>query len=104
MSPSSVLHRRLSIIHGPSLTPLKQLTWGNFLRQQCQERSGDIAVISQHQGKILTYADLHQQSDDLAAGLLEAGVERGDRVAVLLGNRSEYVDVSNASVDRGRRS
>jgi non-ribosomal peptide synthetase component F len=99
MSPSSLLHRRLSIIHGPSLPPLRHLTWGNFLRQQCQERSDDIAVISQHQDQILTYAELHQQSDDLAAGLLEAGVERGDRIAVLLGNRSEYVDVSTAFVE-----
>lgn len=94
MSTSSTSNGRLSIIHGPSLPPLRRLTWGNLLRQQCREHSNDIAVISQHQNEILTYQDLHLRSDALAVGLLEAGVEQGDRVAVLLGNRSEYVDVS----------
>lgn len=94
MSPSSTSNQRLSIIHGPTLPALRRSTWGNLLRQQCREHSHDIAVISQHQNEILTYQDLHLRSDDLAAGLLEAGVEQGERVAVLLGNRCEYVDVS----------
>jgi mevalonyl-CoA ligase len=94
MSPSLTSNRGLSIIHGPSLPALRRLTLGNLLRQQCREHSNDIAVISQHQNEILTYQDLHLRSDDLAVGLLDAGVGQGDRVAVLLGNRSEYVDVS----------
>ena len=52
-----------------------------------------MAVISQQQDEIITYAELHDISDNLAAGLLATGVKRGDRVAVMLGNRSEYVHV-----------
>jgi long-chain acyl-CoA synthetase len=52
-----------------------------------------VAVISQQQDEIITYAELHNISDNLAAGLHATGVKRGDRVAVMLGNRSEYVHV-----------
>lgn len=86
--------KSLSIIHGPHLPPLRRLTWGDLLQQQYRRYSNEVAVVSQHQNEVLTYADLQKRSDTLLAGLLEAGIERGDRVAVLLGNRSEYVDVS----------
>ncbi len=36
-----------------------------------------------------TYADLHAAAGAVAKGLLAAGVERGERVAVLMGNRPE---------------
>jgi non-ribosomal peptide synthetase component E (peptide arylation enzyme) len=52
-----------------------------------------VAVISHQQNEIITYAELHSISDNLAAGLLATGVKRGDRVAVMLGNRSEYIHV-----------
>lgn len=39
----------------------------------------------------ITYRDLHDRVERVAAGLHAAGVERGDRVAVLIGNRPEFV-------------
>ncbi|HTB02849.1 MAG TPA: class I adenylate-forming enzyme family protein [Bradyrhizobium sp.] len=39
----------------------------------------------------LSWRDLAQQSAQVAAGLHKVGVRRGDRVAVLLGNRIEFV-------------
>lgn len=38
----------------------------------------------------LTYRELAEQVDSLAAGLADMGVSAGDRVALLLGNRLEY--------------
>ncbi|HLY76793.1 MAG TPA: AMP-binding protein [Thermoplasmata archaeon] len=38
----------------------------------------------------LTYSELDRETDRFAAGLSEAGVQRGDRVAVLLHNRPEF--------------
>ncbi len=90
-SDSSV---RLAIVRGPTSPPLQCTTFGNLIRQRAQESANKIALISQNQDEILTYSVLHKRSDDLAAGLLAAGVGKGDRVAVLLGNRLEYVDVS----------
>jgi crotonobetaine/carnitine-CoA ligase len=39
----------------------------------------------------VTYAEADERSDRLAAGLAAMGVQRGDRVAVMLGNRLEFV-------------
>ena len=40
--------------------------------------------------RVLSYAELDQETDRFAAGLAEAGIERGDRVAALLHNRPEF--------------
>jgi hypothetical protein len=82
-----------SIIRGPPLPPLLNITFGELIRQQSRKHAERVAVISQQQDEIITYTELHNISDNLAAGLLATGVKRGDRVAVMLGNRSEYVHV-----------
>lgn len=51
-------------------------------------------MISRHQNAKLTYDDLDVQSGILARGLERAGVQKGDRVAVMLGNGVEYCVVS----------
>ncbi|MCI4352791.1 MAG: AMP-binding protein [Thermoplasmata archaeon] len=40
--------------------------------------------------RTLSYSELDQETDRYAAGLAEAGVERGDRVAALVFNRPEF--------------
>lgn len=47
-------------------------------------------MIARHQNATLTYQDLDVQSDALARGLERQGVQKGDRVAVMLGNGVEY--------------
>ena len=47
-------------------------------------------MIARHQNATLTYQDLDVQSDALARGLERQGVQKGDRVAVMLGNSVEY--------------
>ena len=44
--------------------------------------------------RTLSYADLDERSSRLAQALLARGLGRGDRVAVLLGNRLEYPEVA----------
>ncbi|HXF45926.1 MAG TPA: AMP-binding protein, partial [Burkholderiaceae bacterium] len=39
----------------------------------------------------ITWADLAQRAERAAAGLARHGIGRGDRVALLLGNRNEFV-------------
>lgn len=85
--------QRLSVIRGPSNPPLQNLTFGELTRRQSRKHTDEVAVISQHQNEIITYSQLHKYSDNLAAGMIDLGIKRGDRVAVLLGNRSEYVHV-----------
>lgn len=52
-------------------------------------------VISHHQQTRLTYGSLDRKSNALAQGLIRAGVRKGDRVAVSLGNSIEYAIVGD---------
>lgn len=49
----------------------------------------------------LSYAQLNEQVSLLAAGMIEKGVNRGDRVAMLLGNRIEFLTVLLATLRIG---
>jgi len=44
-------------------------------------------------GRRLTYAQLRTRAAEMAAGLVERGVERGDRVAGVLRNKTETVEL-----------
>ena len=57
-------------------------------------------VISRHQRIRLTYEDLDRRSTDLARGLLQRGVKKGDRVGVSLGNNVEYAIVRSLGIGR----
>ncbi len=48
-----------------------------------------------------TFAALHERSNRLACGLLDAGLRPGDRLAVLLGNRAEYLEAAAATAKAG---
>ncbi|DAA77220.1 TPA_exp: putative Long-chain-fatty-acid-CoA ligase [Trichophyton benhamiae CBS 112371] len=52
--------------------------------------SEGVWVISRHQGQRVTYEELDQRSNSLARGLASTGINKGDRVAVSLGNGLEY--------------
>ncbi|OJD23791.1 hypothetical protein ACJ73_04851 [Blastomyces percursus] len=58
---------------------------------------GDLqSVISRHQAQRLTYEELDRKSNALARGLAAGGLLKGDRVAVSLGNSTEYAIVTYA--------
>ena len=65
-----------------------------MLLQQLAEKNAfqfgdDLAI--EFEGQEYTYNDINNIADNLAAGLLEVGVKRGDCVAMLIGNRPETV-------------
>lgn len=51
------------------------------------------SVISKHQNDRITYASLDTRSNALARGLESVGINKGDRVGVMLGNSMEYAVV-----------
>jgi len=83
----------LSIFRGSTEPPLLHLTLGELVRDQAKTNGSRIAVASQHQDQSLSSAELEKRTDILASSLSQLGVKRGDRVAILLGNRIEYVEV-----------
>jgi crotonobetaine/carnitine-CoA ligase len=72
-------------------------TVGEILRVAARRDPDGVAVLFEDQR--VRYADLDAQADALAAGLRARRVRPGDRVAVLLGNRPEFL-VANFGVAR----
>ena len=71
--------------------PLAQRTLPAMLRRQA-ERYGDRPLLSVA-GRSWTHRDAMQAGSRRAASLRRAGVARGDRVAVMSGNRIEFLEV-----------
>src|SRR3954452_12673903 len=79
--------------------PLGEVTVTAHLRHWARERGDRPAVVLGD--RTLTYAQLDEQSDRLAAYLVEDGVRRGDRVAVFMGNSLEFVLAFHAVLKAG---
>src|SRR5207248_5074861 len=75
--------------------PPRSRTLGDLLDETARAHPDADAVIFHDQQ--LTYAALKARADELARALLAVGVRKGDRVAVLLPNRPEWLLASFAA-------
>ncbi|SHV23021.1 acyl-CoA synthetase (AMP-forming)/AMP-acid ligase II [Mycobacteroides abscessus subsp. abscessus] len=64
---------------------------GHWVTRRSFLNAGRTALISN--GEHITYADLDRRTNQLAAALIALGVRKGDRVAVLLVNSAEFIEV-----------
>jgi fatty-acyl-CoA synthase len=93
--------QQLSYAHGTSSTPLLGETIGaNFERTVAAHGDHDALVVG-HQDVHLTYAQLDEQVDRVARGLMAYGLRRGDRMGIWASNRAEWVLVQYASAKAG---
>ena len=76
-----------------------ELTLGRWIRDRARTTPGRVAIDCR--GGETTYAVLDARSDRLAAGLLEAGLSPGDRVATLTAASAEHVVVFFACAKAG---
>src|ERR1700722_8171033 len=60
------------------------------LRRTAANHPDIVAVRTPDDGVSLSWADLLERVDALAGGLAKLGVGRGDRIAIMLGNRPEF--------------
>jgi long-chain acyl-CoA synthetase len=81
-----------------SLEPYPQVPLYHFLQDAAQKYPDNIALVSSAHlplaGRVaaqLTYAELDQLSDALAAGLVDLGLKKGDRVALIMPNVAAFV-------------
>ncbi|KIC15681.1 AMP-binding protein [Leisingera sp. ANG-DT] len=81
----------LSHVHGPDEPPLQHITIPALLRQAVEQHGSREALVFTDAGIRMTYAELARKADELAAGLLELGVAKGDRVGIWSPNRCEWV-------------
>ncbi|MCC6614812.1 MAG: AMP-binding protein [Anaerolineae bacterium] len=81
-----------------SLQPYPQHGVHEFLRQSAHDKPGHAALITTaklpllgHVTSQMTYAELDAATDALAAGLVDMGLKKGDRVALVMPNVAAYV-------------
>ncbi len=81
------------------MSPPRSRTLGALLDEIAAARPGAEAVV--FRGERLTYAALRARVDALAGAFLALGVTRGDRVALLLPNRPEWLVTAFAAARLG---
>jgi fatty-acyl-CoA synthase len=84
-------HRAPCYVHGASATPLISNTIGQFFDFACEKWAARPALVVRHQEVRLTYGELREKVDQLAAGLLALGLEPGDRIGIWSPNNAEWV-------------
>lgn len=76
------------------------LNLGQILRVHATKYPNKLAL-KDWRGKALTYQELEARTNRLANGLLDMGLKKGDRVAVLLYNCAEFVEIDCALAKAG---
>jgi fatty-acyl-CoA synthase len=81
----------LSYVAGTGDDPLKYMTIPQLLDRACARHGGRTAAIFAETKLSLSWYDLRERSNDVAAGLLALGIGRGDRVGIWAPNRAEWL-------------
>ncbi|NDJ62026.1 MAG: long-chain fatty acid--CoA ligase [Chloroflexi bacterium] len=81
-----------------SLQPYPQMTIHQFLRDAAQRNPNTPSLITSANlpvlgrvGSTMTFAELDAASDALAVALIEMGLKKGDRIAVVMPNIAHYI-------------
>jgi fatty-acyl-CoA synthase len=88
-------------VHGASDQPLIGKTIGQFFDDACAKWATRPALVVRHQNVRLSYAELREAVDRLAAGLLTLELNPGDRIGIWSPNNSEWVLTQFASAKAG---
>lgn len=91
----------LSHTSGPTEPALLETTIGDALENAAALWSANLALVSRHQGIRWTWAELNEQVDSIAAGLLAQGVKKGDRVGIWAPNCAEWTVTQFATAKIG---
>ena len=91
----------LSIVSGPTNTPLLDQTIGSNLEDTVDRFGDEDALVVVHQGIRLTWSEFNRTVDDVARGLMGIGIQPGDRVGMWSPNYAEWVYVQYATAKIG---
>ncbi|GFR73176.1 acetyl-CoA synthetase [Elysia marginata] len=93
--------QKWSYIHGPSSIPLLGVTIGQALQEKVGKHPDKSAAIFAKENVQLSFQELLQQADMLAAGFRRLGINRGDRVGIWGPNSSQWVLTQYATARAG---
>ena len=91
----------ISYAHGAAATPLSAQTVGQALDGAARRAQESMALIVPYQDVRWSYTDLRDEAERLASGLLELGLQPGDRVGIWAPNCAEWVVVQFATAMAG---
>ena len=92
---------KISYDHGVSDRKLIGETIGMFFDRQVERYREREALVVRHQNVRWSWGELGRRVDDLAAGLMTLGLERGDRVGIWSPNTSEWTLAQFATAKAG---
>jgi len=90
-----------SYLHGASAVPLKSDTIGATLSAIAARDPRQLAVIAREGRVRWTYGELLERAERIARGLIDLGVERGDRVGIWSPNCAEWLVAKYAIAKTG---
>ncbi|MER6214243.1 AMP-binding protein [Streptomyces sp. NPDC001674] len=90
-----------SCASGSAEVPLLEETIGDNLDRTARSHPGRDALVDVAAGRRWTYRELAADVDAVALGLLDLGIERGDRVGIWAPNRAEWTLVQYATAKIG---
>ena len=90
-----------SYVNGVSGNPLIFKTIGNLLDEAVTSHAGKQAIVVRHQGVRLSYSELNERVNNVAANLLARGIETGDRVGIWSPNNLQWVVTQFATAKIG---
>ncbi|EAW22141.1 putative long-chain-fatty-acid-CoA ligase [Aspergillus fischeri NRRL 181] len=91
----------LSIVEGPTQPELLDITLGELLTLQSLQYGDYECLVFPWTGARWTYADLKDEADRVAHGLLAMGIQKGDRIGIMAGNCEQYISVFFAAARVG---
>jgi fatty-acyl-CoA synthase len=92
---------KLSYVCGTSDRPLLYKTVGNVLSEAAGRWPDNEAIVVCHENVRLTYRELDNEVDEVARGLLAAGLKSGDRVGIWSPNNLAWVLMQFATARAG---
>jgi len=92
---------QISYDHGVSNKKLIGETIGNFFDQTVEKYRDREALVVKHQNVRWNWGELGRRVDDLAAGLVALGLERGDRIGIWSPNTYEWTLTQFATAKAG---
>ncbi|KAL4786318.1 hypothetical protein BJX76DRAFT_365965 [Aspergillus varians] len=93
--------QQLSVVYGPTEPELLDVTLGELLTLQSLQYGDYECLVFPWTGARWTYADLNDEADRVARGMLAMGIKKGDRVGIMAGNCEQYVSVFFAAARVG---
>ena len=92
---------QISYDHGVSTKKLIGETIGNFFDKIVEKYRDREALVVKHQNVRWSWGELGRRVDELAAGLVALGLERGDRIGIWSPNTYEWTLTQFATAKAG---